>query len=325
MTTQIAAQQHPLGSGFDRASTVDDVLNGVDLTGKTILITGGYSGLGFELTRAFSARGAQVIVPARRVDVAEAALRGITGVRILRMDLADLAEVREVAGILVGESCTIDVLIANAGVMATPFELVGGGWESQFAINHLGHFALVNGLWPCIARGGGRVITVSSSGHQHVGIRWGDVHFAGGYDRWLAYGQSKSANVLFAAHLATLAKSFGVQSFSLHPGGILTPLQRHMSPADQVDAGWIDESGAQIARFLVTPQQGAATTAWGATSRLLDSLSGQYLVECDVSEIATTVDMEAGRVMLRALDPAEAEKLWQYSAVLTGIDSSELV
>jgi NAD(P)-dependent dehydrogenase (short-subunit alcohol dehydrogenase family) len=314
-------QQQPLGSGFDSYTTIDEVLDGIDLTGRTALVTGGYSGLGWELTRGFTGAGASVVVPARRPEVARHALSSLLGVEIVSMDLADVGQVRRVAADLVAGGYRFDIVVANAGVMACPFGLVGSGWETQFAINHLGHFALVNALWPAIEPAAGRVVSVSSSGHQLSGIRWGDLHFTAGYDPWLAYGQSKTANILFARHLDHLAAGRGVRAFSLHPGGILTPLQRHMTKQQMVDNGWIDEDGRQIAGFLRSPAQGAATAAWAATSPQLDGLGGQYLLNCDVSPVAERIDMEVGRVMLRAVDPAEAARLWEQSADLIGIDA----
>ncbi|HET7719396.1 MAG TPA: SDR family NAD(P)-dependent oxidoreductase, partial [Acidimicrobiales bacterium] len=214
-----------------------------DLTGRLAVVTGGYSGLGLETTRALTEAGARVVVPARRPAVAQEAVAGIDGVEVDELDLGDLDSVRAFADRFLASGRRIDFMIDNAGIMACPETRVGPGWEAQFATNHLGHFALVNRLWPAIARGGGRVVAVSSAGHRRTGIRWDDVHFAGGYDKWAAYGQSKTANALFALHLDALAEPAGVRAFSVHPGGILTPLQRHLTDAEMVRFGWIDEAG----------------------------------------------------------------------------------
>lgn len=201
-------------------STAAEVLDGTDLTGKVALVTGGHSGIGLETTRALAGAGARVVVPARRPDQAEEALARIPGTEVGELDLADLQSVRAFADAFPHER--IDLVVNSAGIMGCPHTVVGPGWEAQFAVNHLGHFALVNRLWPRIANGGGRVVSVASSGHHASGVRWDDPWFARGYDRWTAYGQAKTANVLFAVHLDRLGSGHGVRAFSLHPGAILT-------------------------------------------------------------------------------------------------------
>jgi NAD(P)-dependent dehydrogenase (short-subunit alcohol dehydrogenase family) len=204
--------------------------------------------------------------------------------------------------------------------MACPETRVGPGWEAQFATNHLGHFALVNRLWPAIAVGGGRVVSVSSAGHRRSGIRWDDVQFEHGYDKWTAYGQAKTANILFALHLDALGERDGVRAFSLHPGGIITPLQRHLAKDEMVAFGWIDEDGNVVGKGFKSPEQGAATSAWAATSPQLDGLGGVYCEDCDVAEPAA--DDSPGRGVRRwATDPEQAARLWDLSAQLTGIDA----
>jgi NAD(P)-dependent dehydrogenase (short-subunit alcohol dehydrogenase family) len=162
-------------------------------------------------------------VPARRTAAAREALAGIEGVEVDQLDLGDLDSVRAFADRFLATGRTLDLVINSAGVMACPETRVGPGWEAQFAINHLGHFALVNRLWPAIEPGGARVVSVSSRGHHICGIRWDDVHWKRGYDKWAAYGQAKTANVLFAVQLDRLGRDSGVRAFALHPGGILTP------------------------------------------------------------------------------------------------------
>ncbi|MFI7277926.1 SDR family NAD(P)-dependent oxidoreductase [Streptomyces sp. NPDC049879] len=311
--------QHAIGSGFGARSTADDVLSGIDLSGRTALVTGGYSGLGLETTRALAAAGARVVVPARRPAAARDALDGIPGVETDALDLADLASVRSFAERFLRAHPTVDIVINNAGIMACPETRVGPGWEAQFATNHLGHHALVNHLWPAIARGGARVVSVSSGAHGITGMRWDDVHFERGYDRWQAYGQAKTANVLFAVHLDALGRDAGVRAFALHPGAILTPLQRHLAKADMVAAGWIDEAGDLADPSFKTPEQGAATQVWAATSPRLAGMGGVYCEDCDIAGPAG--EGAEGGVHAHATDPAEAARLWALSARLTGVDA----
>ncbi|WP_304451210.1 SDR family NAD(P)-dependent oxidoreductase [Nocardiopsis sp. YSL2] len=313
--------QKPIGSGFGARSTAREVLEGIDLTGRLAVVTGGYSGIGLETTRALAGAGARVVVPARRPENAREALGGLEGVEVETLDLADLDGVAAFADRFLASGRSIDVLIANAGVMACPRQVVGPGWEYQFAVNHLGHFALVNRLWPAIADGGGaRVVSVSSSGHRITGIRWDDPWFARGYDRWHAYGQSKSANVLFAVEADRRGAEAGVRAFSLHPGAIITPLQRHMSTKEMVDNGWIDEEGTVADPSFKTPAQGAATQVWAATSPRLAGMGGVYCEDADVAVPAGTDPDRAG-VGDHAVDPEQAARLWRFSAELTGVDA----
>ncbi|MFC8668087.1 SDR family NAD(P)-dependent oxidoreductase [Streptomyces sp. NPDC057199] len=313
--------QHKIGSGFDLRSTADDVLDGIDLTGKLAIVTGGYSGLGLETTRALTKAGARVVVPARRRPVAQEAVAGLDGVEVDELDLGDLDSVRAFAEWFLASDRTIDILIDNAGIMACPETRVGPGWEAQFATNHLGHFALVNRLWPALAPGGARVVSVSSAGHHYSDIRWDDPHWRQGYDKWQAYGQAKTANVLFAVQLDALGKDSGVRAFSLHPGGILTPLQRHLPKEEMVERGWIDENGTPLnpAGFK-TPEQGAATQVWAATSPQLSGMGGVYCEDCDISEPAPA-DGERVGVRDYAVDPVSAARLWNLSAELTGVNA----
>ncbi|MFJ8977485.1 SDR family NAD(P)-dependent oxidoreductase [Streptomyces sp. NPDC102282] len=311
--------QRGIGSGFGARSTVDDVLSGIDLSGRTAIVTGGYSGLGLETTRALAGAGARVVVPARRRSVAEEAVGGIDGVETDDLDLSDLESVRGFAERFLASGRAVEIMINNAGIMACPETRVGPGWEAQFATNHLGHFALVNRLWPAIARGGGRVVAVSSGAHGITGVRWDDVQFERGYDRWQAYGQAKAANVLFAVQLDVLGRGAGVRAFAVHPGSILTPLQRHLAKADMVGAGWIDEAGNPTDPTFKTPGQGAATQVWAAVSPQLVGMGGVYCENCDVAEPA--VEGVEGGVHAHATDLGEAARLWTLSAGLTGVDA----
>jgi NAD(P)-dependent dehydrogenase (short-subunit alcohol dehydrogenase family) len=310
------ARQRPLSSGFGAGSTTRDVLAGVDVGGTTAVVTGGYSGLGLATTRALSEAGARVIVPALRPQVAREALRGVGGVEVFELDLADLASIRRFADHIVRAPTVIDMVIACAGVMACPERRVGAGWELQFATNHLGHFALVRRLMPAFNPRGGRVVAVSSGAHRITGIRWPDIHFArDAYDPWQAYGQSKTANILFAAQLSLLGRDRGILAYSVDPGLIITPLQRHVPRAEQIALGWIDEQGRPGPGFK-TPAQGAATIVWAATSPLLAARTGVYCEDCDIAPVVAP-DGQGPGVASWAIDPDEAHRLWEYSARVT--------
>ncbi|MEU8890122.1 SDR family NAD(P)-dependent oxidoreductase [Streptomyces sp. NPDC048442] len=319
----MTTKQQKIGTGFGAHSTADDVLAGIDLTGTTALITGGYSGIGLETTRALAHAGAQVVVPARRPSLAATVLRGIPGAETHALDLADLESIRSFSERFLETGRTLDLLINNAGVMAWPETRVGpDGWEAHFALNHLGHFALTHRLRPALSPNGSRVVTVASSGHFLSEIRWDDLHFRTGYDRWLAYAQSKTANALFALHLDSLGPDNGIRSFAVHPGSILTPLQRHIPREDWHAQGWTTEDGSPAAGFK-TPQQGAATTVWAATSPLLDNArrGGAYCQDCDLAEPATSDDMLVGGTKPWATNPAAAARLWELSSELTGLNT----
>ena len=312
--------QHKIGSGFGARSTAAEVVRGIDLSGRLAIVTGGYSGLGLETTRALTAAGARVVVPARRPGIAREAVGALNGVEVDELDLGDLESVRGFAERFLASGRAVDIVINNAAIMACPETRVGPGWEAQFATNHLGHYALVNRLWPAIADGGARVVSVSSGGHRGSGIRWDDLHFERGYDKWQAYGQAKTANVLFAVRLDALAKDTGVRAFSLHPGSILTPLQRHLAKEEMVAAGWIDEDGNLADSGFKTPEQGAATQVWAATSPQLEGMGGVYCEDCDIAEYAGD-DPSAPGVRAHAVDPDQAARLWALSAGLTGVDA----
>ncbi len=314
-------EQQPLGSPFSAATSATDVVTDCDLPGMTAVVTGGYSGLGLETTLALTAAGARVIVPARRPHVARAALRGVKGCQVVAMDLADLASVRSAAAHISDIAKRLDLLMAVAGVMATPERRVEPGWEGQFTANHLGHFTLACELYPLLAAAGGaRVIVNSSAGHTLTGIRWHDPHFRTGYDKWLAYGQSKTANALFAVHLDALGRHDGVRAFALHPGKIITGLQREMALQEQIDRGWVDEHGNVIGVGFKTPSQGAATGLWAATSSLLDGRGGLYLEDCDIAGVSTPDQpMDDGGVRPYAVDPDEAARLWDLSLAATAV------
>jgi NAD(P)-dependent dehydrogenase (short-subunit alcohol dehydrogenase family) len=328
--------QRKTGSGFGRESTAAEVVAGIDLAGKTAIVTGGYSGLGLETVRALASAGARVVVGARRPGHAREMLNaagipaGTEGgtVSVAALDLADQSSVGEfAAGFLssaFGVSGTgLDILINNAAIMASPEQRVGPGWESQFATNHLGHFALTNLLWPALSAGpGARVVSLSSTGHKLSAIRFDDINFDSGYDKWKAYGQAKTANSLFAVQLDFLGRDLGVRAFAVHPGGIMTELQRHLPRAEMVAAGWMDEHGKVDARFK-TPEQGASTSVWAATSPALQGMGGVYCEDCDIAEPTQSGSPEARirGVDAHAVDPSDAARLWALSAEMTGVNA----
>lgn len=318
--------QEPISSGFGFDSTATDVLDGIDLTGSYAVVTGGYSGLGLETTRALAASGADVLVPARRPDHARSVLAEVGDtvgtISVAELDLADQASVARFVEATVGAGRPIDILINNAAIMACPETRIGPGWEAQFGTNHLGHFTMTVGLWPLLIDEGARVISLSSTGHKASDIRWDDPMFEhGDYDKWIAYGQAKTANALFALHLDVLGEPHGVRAFSVHPGGIMTELQRHLPREEMQERGWIDENG-NVNPLFKSPEQGAATSVWAATTPSLDGMGGVYCEDCDV---ANRTDPEGPfarflGVDAHATDPSSAERLWAMSVELTGVD-----
>ncbi|MGM0506781.1 MAG: oxidoreductase [Bacteroidota bacterium] len=313
--------QQPISSGFSNESTADEVLEGVDLSGETILVTGGYSGLGLETTEAFHRAGATVWVAGRRPDVAREALSHLSRIRIVELDLSDLKSVAEASKSILNGTDHLDRLVLNAAVMACPLDRIGDGWESQFATNHLGHYALVCHLWPLIQRSRSRIVSVSSAGHHHSGIRWDDIDFESTpYDKWVAYGQSKTANALFARELDRRGEPFGIHAWSVHPGSILTPLQRHLTREEMIDLGWVNEKGELINPTFKTPEQGAATQVWAATSPDLVNHGGVYCEDCDIAVLAGEETPMFVGVKPWACDPDEASRLWDLSRDRTGLD-----
>ena len=316
--------QKPVGSGFSTRPDGAEVIRDVELEGKTAIVTGGYSGIGLETVRALATKGVRVLIPARSEQKARENLLGLEGqIEIDSMDLGEIGSVRAFADRVGQQLESLDLLINNAGIMATPETRIGDGWEAQFATNHLGHMALTLALLPLLEKTqGARVIALSSTGHKVSDIRWDDVHYqASPYDKWQAYGQSKTANALFANALSRrLAPSEG-QAFAVHPGGIFTPLQRHLSLEEQVQLGWLTEDGqpTELAKQgFKTPQQGCATTLWAATSPLLNGKPGVYCEDCD---IAAPTDLESpmARFMgvdLHACSDEAAERLWAMSEAM---------
>ncbi len=317
-----AADQAPIGSGFHAKSTAAEVLEGIDLSGKNIIVTGGYSGIGLETVRALAGAGGRVTIPARNREKAQDALGGVAGdIEIADMDLGDIASVHKFASDYSGTERPLHILINNAGIMACPEARVGPGWESQFGVNHLGHMALAMDLAPALEKAqGARVVALSSTAHIASDVHWDDPHFnTHDYEKWQAYGQAKTANALFAMGFDTLGEEHGVRAFSVHPGGILTPLQRHLPDEEMVALGWKNADGTipeAVQAMFKSPEQGASTTTWAATSRALDGKGGLYCENADVAQLGGEESQRWEHVREWACDPEKAERLWEMSKTM---------
>ena len=318
----ISNLQKPIISGFDSKSDADKIVKEKDLSGKIAIVTGGYSGIGLETTRALVAIGAKVIIPAKRTEVAVQNLEGIVSKEnIVEMDLGNLNSVKKFTEDFKESFGKLDLLINNAGIMACPETRIGNEWESQFAVNHIGHFLLTKELMDTMAENdSARFISLSSSAHSITGILWDDIHFQNNsYDKWMAYGQSKTASSLIAIEFHRRMADKGVSGFSVHPGGILTPLQRHLQKEEMVALGWMDENGSpsEMAKnFFKTTSQGASTTLWCATSSSLNGIGGVFCEDCDIAKRKNEVDESLQRyfgVADWAVDTEEASKLWDVT------------
>ena len=314
-------------SEFGFSSTADEVLEGKDLSGRTALITGGYSGLGKETARAMAAKGAHIILSGRdagKLDEAAAEIADATGARVdtLVCDLASLDNVRAAAKEAAERFDKIDLLINNAGVMAPPLERTAEGFELQFGTNHVGHFLLTNLLMPLVEKGERpRIVNLSSRGHHFDHVHFDDPNYQEReYEKWPAYGQSKTANILFAVGLEKRLADRGIHAYALHPGGIQTNLGRHMT---EEDMSWMmdrirkmaEKSGAQPQGFKTIPQ-GAATTCWVATADELEGAGGVYCEDCHVAN--QDDEDPTGGVKSYAIDPEKADRLWAMSEEMVG-------
>jgi NAD(P)-dependent dehydrogenase (short-subunit alcohol dehydrogenase family) len=317
---------------FDATSTTDDVLAGVSLEGKRILVTGVSAGLGVETARALAAHGAQVVGTARDLGkaegatarVREAASAGGGSFDVVALDLASLKSVRACADALLARGAPFDVLIANAGVMATPFGHTTDGFETQFGTNHLGHFVFVNRLAPLI-RSGGRLVNLSSSGHRYSNVDLQDPNFERTpYEPFVAYGRSKTANILFAVAFDRRHRARSVRATAVHPGGIRTELSRHMDPSRLVAT--IEQINKQLAtegkppfQYKTIPQ-GAATSVWAAVVAPPEEIGGRYGEDCHVGHVVAdnTISAVTEGVRGYALDPNNAEALWKKSEEMVG-------
>jgi NAD(P)-dependent dehydrogenase (short-subunit alcohol dehydrogenase family) len=299
---------------FTAQSTAAEVLDGIDLTGRRAIVTGGASGIGTETARALAAAGAEVTLAVRNVQAGDAvaddliAATGNKQITAARLDLADQASV---ASFVAGWDGPLHMLVNNAGLMASPEMRTPEGWELQFATNHLGHFALATGLHPALAAAGGaRIVSVSSSAHLRSPVVFADIHFRHrAYEPWAAYGQSKTANVLFAVEATARWADDGIYTNALMPGGIRTNLQRYVSD-EELDRMRAQAGGGAAA--WKTPEQGAATSVLAAASPLLDGVGGRYFEDCN--EAGPNRPGTRRGAAAYALDPGNAARLWQVSA-----------
>jgi len=313
---------------FGATSTTDDVLSGVNLKGKRILVTGVSAGLGVETARALAAHGAQVVGAARdlgKAEVATAQVRNAAAAgggtfEMVALDLANLKSVRACADTLLARGEPFDVLIANAGVMATPFGHTADGFETQFGTNHLGHFVLVNRIAPLI-RAGGRLVNLSSAGHRFANVDLEDPNFERTpYEPFVAYGRSKTANILFAVAFDRRHRARGIRAAAVHPGGIHTELGRHLDSSHAQTM--VEQINKQLAAEGKPPYQwktipqGAATSVWTAVVASADEVGGRYCENCHVGRVVAdnvTISVVSEGVRGYALDPNNAEALWDKS------------
>ncbi|MDX6280267.1 MAG: hypothetical protein QOH03_1338 [Kribbellaceae bacterium] len=319
--------QQPIGSGFTAFSTAADVTAGIDLTGKTAIVTGGYSGLGKETVRAFLAAGVEVIVPARDPARARKQLDGIDGVVVDELNLLDPDSIDAFVDRFLATGRPLHLLVNSAGIMAGPLRRDARGNESQFATNHLGHFQLTTRLLPALRQAGGaRVVAVSSRGHRYSAVDFADPNFEHReYGSYQAYGQSKTANVLFAVELDARERENGIRAFAVHPGSIMTNLANSADREVLRQGGFLDENYEPIidpSRGLKTPEQGAATQVWCATSPQLDGLGGVYCEDVEIARVHSGEEPDtevlaltpgAFGVLPYAIDPDNARRLWKLS------------
>lgn len=326
------ALQKPVGSGFGASSTAKDVIKGMDLTGKTAIVTGGYAGIGLETTKTFVAAGASVIVPARDVEKARKNLEGIPNVELATLDLMDPKSIDTFAEKFLESGRPLHLLINNAGIMWVPLRRDSRGYESQLSTNHLGHFHLTARLWPALKNAhGARVINVSSYGHQMAHFNFDDPNFEHReYETLQGYGQSKTANNLFAVELDKRGRAFSVRAYSVHPGSVNGTDLGRVAPLELFkQLGTHDADGnifPEVAKTLKTIPQGAATTVWCATSPILAEIGGVYcenadIAELDLGDIEHRFDDQSTLrgVQPYSLDAVKANRLWTLSEELTRI------
>ncbi|WP_329135848.1 SDR family NAD(P)-dependent oxidoreductase [Streptomyces sp. NBC_01476] len=314
----------PVTTSFTARSTADEVLTGVALTGRRAVVTGGASGIGLEAARTLAAAGAEVTLAVRDTEAGERAAADIRAggrdVRVARLDLADRASVDAFAAHWTGP---LHILVNNAGIMALPeLTRTAEGWETQFAVNHLGHAALTFALHDALAAAGGaRIVVVSSSAHQMSPVVFDDIHFTRRpYDGWSAYGQSKTATILFTVALAKRWAADGITANALHPGGIMTNLQRHLDEGQLRFVGALDEQGRRpaVPPGWKTPQQGAATTVLLAGSPEVQGVTGRYFEDANEAAVVTGQGDGRSGVAAYALDQNDADRLWELTVRLAG-------
>jgi len=312
-------------SRFGAFTPARDVVQGLDLFGRTAIITGAATGIGVETARALSQAGARVVLAVRNLEAGAKAAADIARtarapVTLEALDLADLASVREFTARWGAHP--LHILINNAGVMACPQAYTADDLEMQIGTNHFGHYLLAKGLAPALIAGAksgryARVVALSSIGHRRSPIHFEDIHYRRRpYDKWGAYGQSKTANALFAVGFNSRFQDEGITANAVMPGGIMTPLQRHLSREEMLDFGWINDRGDVHAGFK-TAEQGASTSVWAAVAPELEGQGGLYLENCAQATPFDPSNPAIG-VMPHALDPEAAERLWAVSAETTG-------
>ncbi len=314
---------------FGATSTTDEVLEGIQLSGKRILVTGVSAGLGVETARALAAHGAQVVGAVRDLNKAKIATEQVRaqaanggGLDLVELDLASLASVRACADRLMSAGAPFDLIVANAGVMACPKSQTSDGFETQFGTNHLGHFVLVNRL-ASLLKPGGRLVNLSSAGHRYSDVDLDDPNFEHTpYSEFVAYGRSKTANILFAVEFDRRHKANGVRATAVHPGGIMTELGRHLDPKvleqmlERINAA--NAAAGRPAFSFKTIPQGAATTVWSGIVAAADEVGGRYCEDCHVAEPAEGNDMIPAGIRAYALDPDRAKALWAKSEEMVG-------
>ena len=315
--------QQPVGSGFGPETTAEQVVAGMDLAGKVVVITGGASGLGLEVTKTLSGAGATTIVGARDPEGARHILAGMAGIEVGGLDLAEPDSVAAFAEDVVTSRRHVEMMINNAGVMALPLSRDPRGFETHLAVNYLGHFELTRRLWPALIGGpGARVVNVTSRAYRFAPFDFDDPNFrTRDYEKWAAYGQSMSAKALFTVELDARGRRCGVRAFAVHPGTIMTNLARHLTRAELIAMGAVDAAGTYLAPagYKSIPQ-GAATTVWAATSPQLDGLGGVYLDDCDIAPLTdSTTDLYGRGVDPWLVDPATATSLWAATEQLLGV------
>ncbi|MFJ7183612.1 oxidoreductase [Lysinibacillus xylanilyticus] len=317
--------QKPIHSGFGPRTTAKEALGGKNLSGKVAIVTGGYSGLGLEITRILAEAGATVIVPARRVEQAQETLSTIPRIELKKLDLVDPNSIDVFADEFLKTNRPLHILVNCAGIMANPLKRDARGYESQFATNHLGHFQLTARLWPALVQAkGARVVSVTSRGHRICGVDFNDPNFKNhDYDKWQAYGQSKTANALFAVELDKRGKKFNVRAFSAHPGTIITNLSRSLTDEEMRLMGALDEHGNRaLVKYdeeFKSITEGAATIVWCAVNSQLDGKGGVYCENVDIAEAVSAENSDPSGVRPWAVSTEYAEKLWRLSENLTGI------
>ncbi len=326
-------EQKPLTSGLGPETTAEEVIEGIDLRGKVAIVTGGHAGIGLETTRVLSNAGATVVIGSRDPKKAQMAVAKMKNVEVARLDLASPNSIDRFAEEFLNSKRALDLLINNAGIMATPLMRDDRGYELQFATNHLGHFQLTAGLWEALKKSrNARVLALSSRGHMRGEVDFSDPNFdKRPYDKWAAYGQSKTANSLFAVELDKRGQPHGIRAFAVHPGGILTDLLRYMTDEDLRLYGIYRVNGVitipdvtKVPERFKTVEQGAATTIWAAVSPQLNGKGGVYCEDCDIAAMVPADSKLNSGVRPWAVDKAAAEALWILSEKLTSVPAGAI-